>query len=92
LLSSTSSQRSSLMRPYRCADCNKGFAQIAHLRIHQRTHSGERPYCCISCGKSFAENSKLRIHQRTHTGERPGPEPLTVSCPTRLTHQLTGLV
>ncbi|EMP26014.1 Zinc finger and SCAN domain-containing protein 2 [Chelonia mydas] len=58
-------------RPHRCADCRKGFAQLAHLKRHQLTHTGELPYNCTICGKSFAESSSLRIHQRAHTGERP---------------------
>lgn len=33
-------------RPFRCADCGKGFSQKAHLLRHRRTHgAGLAPPC-----------------------------------------------
>lgn len=35
-------------RQYPCLyeNCLKTFTQLAHLRIHERKHTGERPYVC----------------------------------------------
>lgn len=54
-------------------DCDKTFTQLAHLRIHQRKHSGERPYPCShhGCSKTFTQLGNLKTHERKHTGERP---------------------
>jgi len=64
-------------KDYVCEICkpNKHFIQLAHLRIHQRKHTGERPFVCSFCNKSFAQQGNLKTHQRKHTGERP------FSCP-----------
>ncbi|XP_032891351.1 zinc finger protein 239-like isoform X5 [Amblyraja radiata] len=58
-------------RRHECPDCGKCFTHVAHLHVHQRTHTGERPYKCPDCGKGFAQAGDLHRHQRTHTGERP---------------------
>ncbi|KAI8927804.1 hypothetical protein BC831DRAFT_451137 [Entophlyctis helioformis] len=71
-LASPASQATSA-RPFPCTECGKAFTQLAHLRIHQRRHTGERPYVCPfdGCGKAFSQLGNLRTHERRHTGERP---------------------
>jgi len=71
------SRSMSCSKDYVCELCkpNKRFVQLAHLRIHQRKHTGERPFVCSFCNKSFAQLGNLKTHQRKHTGERP------FSCP-----------
>ena len=32
----------SVVRPYRCITCNKGFAQDQNLKLHERIHKGEK--------------------------------------------------
>ena len=49
-------------KPYTCSVCNKGFAQIGNLRVHERIHSGDKPYCCEKCDKRFKGSGELRKH------------------------------
>ncbi|GJJ79092.1 hypothetical protein EMPS_11451 [Entomortierella parvispora] len=57
--------------------CEKKFYQVAHLRIHERCHTGTRPFVCRfdGCERSFTQLGNLKTHERKHTGERP------YSCP-----------
>ncbi|XP_058804405.1 zinc finger protein 143-like [Phymastichus coffea] len=54
-------------------DCSKRFSTIHHLKVHERTHTGQRPYECTHsmCKKSFSTGYSLKAHLRTHTGEKP---------------------
>ncbi|KAI0398076.1 hypothetical protein F5Y17DRAFT_474773 [Xylariaceae sp. FL0594] len=62
-------------KPYVCRrkKCRKRFSQTTHLRIHERSHTGERPHKCsfAGCGGSFTQKGNLRTHERRHLGERP---------------------
>ncbi|KAF9132854.1 hypothetical protein BGW39_011147 [Mortierella sp. 14UC] len=53
--------------------CQKKFYQVAHLRIHERCHTGTRPFVCRydGCERSFTQLGNLKTHERKHTGERP---------------------
>ncbi|CAO3568244.1 unnamed protein product [Mortierella alpina] len=55
------------------ASCQKKFYQVAHLRIHERCHTGTRPFVCRfdGCERSFTQLGNLKTHERKHTGERP---------------------
>ncbi|KFO37775.1 Krueppel-like factor 1 [Fukomys damarensis] len=63
------------LKPYVCPhqDCGKCYSGSSHLRVHQRTHSGEKPYACNmkGCEWRFSRSEGLKRHMRRHTGERP---------------------
>ncbi|XP_011494004.1 PREDICTED: zinc finger protein 143-like [Ceratosolen solmsi marchali] len=54
-------------------DCTKVYSTLHHLKVHERTHTGQRPYKCThpKCKKSFSTGYSLKAHLRTHTGEKP---------------------
>ena len=58
-------------KPFRCAICNRTFPVAAHLKRHQKIHTGEKPHQCQQCGKAFALAQNLKLHMRVHTGEKP---------------------
>ena len=63
-------KRRSLNDLYYCSACGAGFVHQTHLKIHERTHTGEKPYKCETCGRCFAQKGNLRVHMKIHTGEK----------------------
>ncbi|XP_038137242.1 zinc finger protein 14-like isoform X1 [Cyprinodon tularosa] len=57
--------------PFPCPQCDKCFAQLSYLALHQRIHKGEFPYACNMCPEKFRSSNCLTVHQRKHTGEKP---------------------
>ncbi|GIY01152.1 zinc finger protein 76 [Caerostris extrusa] len=62
-------------KAFRChyPDCDRLYTTWHHLRVHERTHTGDRPFKCTAegCGKAFATGYGLKSHTRVHTGETP---------------------
>ncbi|XP_018607899.1 zinc finger protein 143-like isoform X2 [Scleropages formosus] len=62
-------------KSFRCeySGCGKLYTTAHHLKVHERSHTGDRPYLCEhpGCGKKFATGYGLKSHTRTHTGEKP---------------------
>lgn len=60
------------MRPYKCDQCDKSFAQSTNLSAHKKiVHQGIRPYACDICNKRFTRRGYLENHMRTHSSKRP---------------------
>lgn len=60
-----------LLRPYRCASCDKSYKDPATLRQHEKTHWLTRPYPCTICGKKFTQRGTMTRHMRSHLGLKP---------------------
>uniref|UniRef100_A0A8D8BXW2 Zinc finger protein 268 n=1 Tax=Culex pipiens TaxID=7175 RepID=A0A8D8BXW2_CULPI len=58
---------------FKCAVCEKFFANRQQLNIHKNTHleKRERPYACSECDKRYTSQARLTDHVRVHTGVRP---------------------
>src|SRR5277367_1632046 len=46
-------------RKYACDTCGKWFLLPSHLKIHDRSHTGDKPFECRECGKRFSQKSDL---------------------------------
>lgn len=53
--------------------CGKLYTTPHHLKVHERSHTGDRPFKCqvSGCQKSFVTGYGLKSHTRVHTGETP---------------------
>ncbi|XP_046394729.1 zinc finger protein 143-like [Ischnura elegans] len=72
----TSASSSSRPKSFYCQHegCQKLYTTPHHLKVHERSHTGDRPFKCTGisgCGKAFATGYGLKAHIRTHTGEKP---------------------
>lgn len=64
-----------LEKAFRCPyeGCRRLYTTYHHLKVHERSHTGDRPFKCpmSECGKAFATGYGLKSHIRVHTGETP---------------------
>jgi KRAB domain-containing zinc finger protein len=58
-------------RPFACRYCDYRASTAAHVRRHERVHTGEKPYACQHCDYRATTSAHVRVHERTHTGEKP---------------------
>jgi odd-skipped-like protein len=58
-------------KPFKCADCGKGFCQSRTLAVHRILHLEESPHKCPVCARSFNQRSNLKTHMLTHTDLKP---------------------
>jgi uncharacterized Zn-finger protein len=58
-------------KPFKCADCGKGFCQSRTLAVHRILHLEESPHKCPVCARSFNQRSNLKTHLLTHTDLKP---------------------
>ncbi|KAM6961570.1 uncharacterized protein LKV04_020588 [Tautogolabrus adspersus] len=56
--------------PFHCDKCDKKYASMSSLYVHQMNHTGELPYLCSHCGRGFKTSGSLSAHVHIHTGER----------------------
>ncbi|VVC89491.1 unnamed protein product, partial [Leptidea sinapis] len=55
----------------RCPVCGREFSQMASLRRHQKSHTGEKNYLCNVCGKAVSTQEHLKFHLRIHEQYKP---------------------
>ncbi|KAL6794265.1 hypothetical protein J3E68DRAFT_437429 [Trichoderma sp. SZMC 28012] len=49
---------------YVCSECDKRFATLGDLHVHEMVHSEDRPYKCDDCDAAFKTSSNLQQHQK----------------------------
>uniref|UniRef100_A0A182MP92 C2H2-type domain-containing protein n=1 Tax=Anopheles culicifacies TaxID=139723 RepID=A0A182MP92_9DIPT len=61
-------------RKYVCEwpHCRKTYIKVSHLKVHQRSHTGELPFACSwsGCKQRFARTETLNRHLVTHASDR----------------------
>ncbi|XP_023667944.2 uncharacterized protein [Paramormyrops kingsleyae] len=64
----------SVDKPFSCTQCDKAFAVMRSLKIHQAVHKGQKAlkYTCLNCGKGFRKKMLHEEHQKLCTSERNG--------------------
>jgi len=58
------SQQSAVPKRWSCQHCGRLFLCAAHVKVHERVHTGVRPYVCVECSRPFSVASNLRVHMR----------------------------
>jgi odd-skipped len=58
-------------KPFRCAQCGKGFCQARTLAVHRILHQESAPHRCPVCARAFNQRSNLKTHLLTHTDIKP---------------------
>lgn len=53
-------------RQHTCSTCQKTFAQLASLHLHQSVHEAEREFGCDICKSKFKSEIHLKLHKRRH--------------------------
>ena len=52
------------LRPYKCKNCEKTFAQISNFQVHiNLVHKKLKPYKCHICEKSFGQKADTKKHE-----------------------------
>ncbi|XP_050396843.1 zinc finger protein 423 isoform X1 [Patella vulgata] len=54
--------------PYACQYCEKAFARLGHLKIHEQVHSDQLPFKCTYCNRLFRHKRSRDRHMKLHTG------------------------
>ena len=55
------------VKPYRCSQCQKSFADKCGLKCHLFMHMEYKPYQCEYCDYGTTEKNKLQRHMLKHT-------------------------
>ncbi|XP_064463856.1 zinc finger protein 701-like [Ornithodoros turicata] len=56
---------------HQCRFCDYTSNKPAHIKEHERVHTGDKPYVCEVCSKKFGLKQNLERHLKTvHVGEK----------------------